>query len=275
MQYFSEIDLARFNTISLHFIQTRQHNHTFYIALSREEKRNAFTPTMAKELAFALAFANFSSEIWNVVIEAKGSVFCAGMDLNVFKNRELDKANYQLPIVENEITIGDAFAQLCKPSIAKVAGNVFAGGFLIVGSCNFVLASNNAQFSLPEAKRGIFPFQVMAILLDCMPKRKALEMCLSGKMYSSQEAKEFGLVTHVTSPQYIDDELENLINLLNENSPYALRKGLEVAQKIKTIPQEERHQYLQHKLHELKNSEDAKEGILAFQEKRKPIWKNQ
>ncbi len=275
MQYFSETDLAKFDTISLHFIETRKENHTFYITLNREEKRNAFTPTMVKELAFALAFANFSSEIWNVVIEAKGNVFCAGMDLNVFKNIELDKTNYQLPRVENEITIGDAFAQLCKPSIAKIAGNVFAGGFLIVGSSNFVLASNKAQFSLPEAKRGIFPFQVMATLLDCMPKRKALGMCLSGKIYSAEEAKEFGLVTHVTSPQHIDDELQNLINLLNENSPYALRKGLEVAQKIKTIPQEERHQYLQSKLHELKHSEDAKEGILAFQEKRKPIWKNQ
>lgn len=275
MAYFSETDLARFDTISLHLIETRKENYTFYITLNREEKRNAFTPTMVKELAFALAFANFSSEIWNVVIEAKGSVFCAGMDLNVFKNPELDKANYQLPRVENEITIGDAFAQLCKPSIAKVAGNVFAGGFLIVGSSNFVLASNKAQFSLPEAKRGIFPFQVMATLLDCMPKRKALEMCLSGKIYSAEEAKEFGLVTHVTSPQCINDELQNLINLLNENSPYALRKGLEVAQKIKTIPQEERHQYLQSKLYELKHSEDAKEGVLAFQEKRKPIWKNQ
>ncbi len=274
MSYFSETDLAKFNTISLHFIETRQENHTFYITLNREEKRNAFTPTMVRELAFALAFANFSSEIWNVVIEAKGTVFCAGMDLNVFKNPELDKANNQLPRVENEITIGDAFAQLCKPSIAKVTGNVFAGGFLIVGSCNFVFASNNAQFSLPEAKRGIFPFQVMATLLDCMPKRKALEMCISGKVYTAEEAQEFGLVTKVSSLQSIDNELENLIKLLDENSPYALQKGLEVAKKINTIAEEEKHQYLQHKLHELKNSEDAKEGILAFQEKRKPIWKN-
>lgn len=269
--FFSKIEsLVQFN-----LIKTTFESYVFRIILTRPEKRNAFTPTMLKELAYALQYAQENDDIWCVVLEAEGPIFCAGMDLNVFQNPELDIKNENLPEPNREITIGDAFAILHKPCIAKVEGSVFAGGFLFICGCTFVVATNNAQFGLPEVKRGIYPMQVMASLMKIMPERKVLEICVLGKNYSANEAFDLGLVTHlVTELDSIDNVVNDLVNQILENSPFALKKGLEAYQQLPNLSENEKHEYLIGQLNAIRNSEDAKEGIAAFKEKRKPNWKN-
>lgn len=262
--------------IDFKFLKVEINHHSLKIKLNRSEKRNAFTPTMLKELAYALQYANENDEVWCVVLEAEGSVFCAGMDLNVFQNPDLDIKNDEIPEANREITIGDAFAMLHKPCIAKVEGSVFAGGFLFICGCTFVVSTQNAIYGLPEVKRGIFPMQVMASLLKIMPERKVLEMCVLGKNYSAKEAFELGLVTHLVSEnEMIDDVIEDLVNQVLENSPFAIKKGLEAFQQLPNLSENEKHEYLIGQLNAIRNSDDAKEGITAFKEKRKPIWKNQ
>jgi enoyl-CoA hydratase/carnithine racemase len=225
-------------------------------------------------LAFALAFAHYNKEIWCVLIEAKGSIFCAGMDLMVFQNPLLDVENTTLPKPLKEITLGDAFKFLEKPCIAKVQGSVFAGGFLIIGGCNFVISVEDVLFGLPEVKRGIFPMQVMATLFKIMPQRKAIEMAILGKNYTANEAYSLGLVTQISTKENIEHDTKELISSILENSPLAISKGLEAMNKLQNLPENEQHQYLLGILQEIKNSMDAKEGILAFKEKRKPNWLN-
>lgn len=262
--------------VEFNFIKAKHENHVFRIKLNRPEKRNAFTPSMLKELAYALQYAHENDEVWCVVLEAEGPVFCAGMDLNVFQNPDLDIKNEELPEANREITIGDAFAMLHKPCLAKVEGSVFAGGFLFICGCTFVVSTQNAIYGLPEVKRGIFPMQVMASLMKIMPERKVLEMCVLGKNYTAKEAFELGLVTHLVSEnESIDDVVEDLVNQVLENSPFAIKKGLEAFQKLPNLPENEKHEYLIGQLNAIRNSEDAKEGIAAFKEKRKPNWKNQ
>lgn len=263
-------------------IVAEQANKVLTIRLNRPEKRNAFTPTMIAELAYVLQFAKYNNDVWCVVLEAEGGVFCAGMDLNVFHNPDLDIKNEFLPQPNREITIGDAFTMLCKPSIAKVLGNVYAGGFLFICGCTFVVATQNVEFSLPEVKRGIFPMQVMASLLKIMPQRKVLEMCILGKNYTAEEVFRMGIVTHlVPQKEYpkqtqisIDDYTNQLINSVLENSPFAIQKGLEAFNELENIGEENRHSFLINQLNEIRKSDDAQEGINAFKEKRKPIWKN-
>lgn len=272
--FFTESDIKNYSKVSFQLIKTEQEGKLFTITLNRAEKRNAFTPTMLQELAFALAYAHQSQDIWCVLVEAEGPAFCAGMDLHIFQNPELDITNETLPKPIKEITIGDAFKNLQKPCIAKVEGSVFAGGFLIIGGCSFVVSVDEALFGLPEVKRGIFPMQVMATLLKIMPQRKAMEMAILGKNYSAKEAFELGIVTHLSTKENIEQETKFLINSILENSPFAIKKGFEAINNFQNLPEKEQHPYLLGILQEIRESEDAKEGILAFKEKRKPVWRN-
>ncbi|WP_337040825.1 enoyl-CoA hydratase/isomerase family protein [Emticicia sp. 17c] len=273
--YFTEIAIASFDNVSFKFIKTSLNGNVFRITLNRPEKRNAFTPTMVQEIAFALAYAHYNKQIWCVVIEAEGPVFCAGMDLNVFQNPALDTPNNQLPVSNKEITLGDAFKNLLKPCIAKINGDVLAGGFLIIGGCTFVVATESAGFSLPEVRRGIFPMQVMATLLKIMPQRKVLEMCILGKRYTAQEAFELGLVTHLSTNETLENDTAQIINIILQGAPLAISKGLEALNTLSDLPDNEQHHYLINTLQEIRNSSDAQEGIQAFKEKRTPVWTNQ
>ena len=273
--FFSKSATKNYPKVEFQLIKTKQEGNLFTITLNRPEKRNAFTPTMVHEIAFALAYAHFQNDIWCVVLEAEGTVFCAGMDLNIFQNPELDVKNETLPTPLREITIGDAFKYLEKPCIAKVEGNVLAGGFLFIGGCTFVVCTEEAHFGLPEVKRGIFPLQVMATLLKIMSQRKILELCILGKNYSAKEALDLGLVTHLSTKDTIEKEINSLINTILENSPFAIKKGFEALNKLQNLPENEHHQYLLSILQEIRNSADAKEGILAFKEKRKPNWNSE
>lgn len=273
--YFTETDIASFPDVELKLIKTELRGNLFVITLNRPEKRNAFTPTMVHEIAFALAFANKQNDVWCVLLEAEGPVFCAGMDLNVFQNPELDVVNESLPKSNKEITLGDAFKSLSKPCVAKVKGDVLAGGFLLIGGCTFVVASENAHFSLPEVIRGIFPLQVMATLLKIMPQRKVLEMCILGKKYRAREALDLGLVSHLSTLDTIETDTANLIQTILSGAPFAIKKGIEAYQHLSDIPENEQHQYLISLLQEIRSSADAQEGIQAFKEKRLPVWQNQ
>lgn len=272
--YFTESNIDAFTATELKLIKTELRQNVFVITLNRPEKRNAFTPTMVHEIAFALAYANSQNNIWCVLLEAEGPVFCAGMDLNVFQNPALDILNESLPKPDREITLGDAFDSLCKPSIAVVKGDVLAGGFLLIGGCTFVIATEKTSFSLPEVHRGIFPLQVMATLLKIMPQRKVLEMCILGKKYSGKEALSLGLVSHLSGVDEIEEHTNNLVQTILSGSPFAIKKGIEAYQSLLSLPENERHQYLIGVLQEIRNSADAQEGVLAFKEKRTPEWRN-
>ncbi|PLK43681.1 enoyl-CoA hydratase/isomerase family protein [Emticicia sp. TH156] len=272
--FFSDADVARFPDIDLMLIKTEQKNNVFSITLNRPEKRNAFTPTMVHEMALAIAYAQANHTIWCVLLQAEGPVFCAGMDLNVFQNPRLDVVNTQLPALAREVTLGDVFRSLYKPSIAIVKGDVLAGGFLITGGCTFVIATQEANFSLPEVKRGVFPMQVMASLLKIMPPRKVLELSILGRKYTAKEALDLGIVTQVSTADSIDMDTCALIETILSGSPYAIRKGIEAYHQLANVPENEQNQFLLGLLKEIRDSADAQEGILAFKDKRPPVWQN-
>jgi enoyl-CoA hydratase/carnithine racemase len=255
--------------MTYNFIKTQTENHVFTLTLARSEKRNAFTPTMVNEVNHALAFANSEKEIWLVVINAEGPLFCAGMDLKAFENPELDNKN---PEIENQnISLAQAISQLNKPSIAIVEGDVIAGGFLLILECTYVFAIQDVKFSLPEVKRGIFPFQVLGSLLKIMSQNKAMDLCISAKVFGTEEAKKQGIVYDF----YSKENFNNLKATILSNAPLAISKGFESLKKLQELKENEKLNYLLETLAELKTSKDAQEGINAFFEKRPPIWFNE
>jgi enoyl-CoA hydratase/carnithine racemase len=254
------------------YLETHFSNHIFTIVLNRPQKRNAMNTLFMNEIAFTLAYAHFNPEVRVVVLEANGSVFCAGADLNAFVGNA-ENANSSIPEPLEPVKLGDAFAHLFKPCIAKVHAAVYAGGFLLLGGCTHVIASGNALFGLPEVKRGIWPFQVMASLMNIVPERILLDWCMRGHAFNAHEAKLAGIVTEIVDAEKLDEAADSLATELAGNAPLAIQQGMQAFYNLKNLSPEKHHSYLYDQLQELLRTQDASEGINAFAEKRKPLWK--
>lgn len=253
-------------------IQVSSENHIQTITLNRPEKRNAFTPNMIDEIAFAIRESAEDRDIWAIMFKANGPIFCAGMDLKVFKNPELENPNDDFPRID--ISLGQLISETNKPTIAIVNAPVHAGGFLIIAECNFILATQNATFTLPEIKRGIFPFQVMKSLSKSMTERKLIEWCTLGKTYSVVEAMQDGLVTQIIKEYELAKAENDFCKNLFKGSPLAISQGIAAAKKLSTLSEKNIYSFLKDTLDTLKSSNDATEGIKAFVEKRSPRWTN-
>lgn len=246
--------------------------HVLTLTLNRPEKKNALNETLLRELAFALSYAQNMRQVWVVVIAAKGDVFCAGADLKAISG-ESQQSDSTVPEPAREVVIGNVFNALHKPCIARVHAPVYAGGFLIVCGCTHVIAVNDAIFSLPEVKRGLYPFQVMQSMLQIMPPRQVLDACMRARTFTAAEAEKAGLVSKVVYAEQLDNEVKALSEEFMQYSPSGIRLGLEAYENLNNIPAAEAHTYLKQMFGEAQQTEDAKEGMLAFKEKRKPVWK--
>lgn len=254
------------------FLEVGRHDHVMTIRLDRERRKNALHPHMLNEIAFAMQHAHYEPSIWMVVIEAKGKVFCAGGDLKAMAGI-VEPHDSTVPEPADVVLFNDIFSKVHKPVIAKITGDVYAGGFMFLAGANIVIAADDIRLALPEVKRGIYPMQVMASLLQVMSPRKVIDWCIRGYDLSVQKAEAFGLVTEVVSRSEVDQRVTEIIAELKENSPTAIKLGLEAYHHIR--PSQSEHNYLLEMLGKAIMSKDGQEGLKAFREKRLPIWNGQ
>ena len=226
---------------------------------------------MINEIGVLLEYAKYSKYVRIIIFESTGDTFCAGLDLKTI-NSKVDKVKSTVPLPKSEIIISSLLKNLAKPIISKVTGNVYAGGFLLIANSTYVLATDNLKFSLPEVKRGLFPFQVMESLIHILPPKIVLAWCIRGNTICSKEAKRIGLINEIHNINLLEKKVEDLKNEILENSPNAINMGIKAFNYLSN--QNKNHKYLQKMLKELIKSQDAKEGINAFIEKRKPNWDN-
>ncbi len=253
------------------YLKVEEKEHVLYVTLNRPQAKNAMSPTMVREYAFALSYAHHQAHIWVVVFAAEGNVWCAGADLKAMRGQE-EANNSTIPMPDAEIVIGDLFTKVHKPVIARLHAPVYAGGHLLVAGCHFVVATPLVSFSLPEVKRGLYPFQVMDMLLKIMPVRAVLDWCIRGGAISAQQALAWGLVTQLVAEEELDTSIAKLIEEITQNSPSAIRLGLKAFEQMRSVPEEEKQAFLKQLFEQTIQTEDAQEGLKAFAEKRKPTW---
>lgn len=254
------------------FIKVSKKDKTLILQLARPQKKNALSPQMVNEIAFAIQYAQQSPSIWNLILKAEGSVFCAGADLKAFAGASEESIS-SIPQPQREVLMGELFKNLSKPSIAIVHADAMAGAMLLLCGCTYVVAADTVRFHLPEVKRGLFPFQVLASLMDVMPHRRALDWCIRGNAISAQEALSYGLATHVTDLTELEATAEQIIEELSQNSPSAIASGLETYIHLQKNGTSNQHPYLMQQLMECLGTPNAQEGLQAFMEKRMPVWR--
>lgn len=229
------------------YIKLEKEGFKGILTLNRPQKRNAFTPTMVNEIDHAFDVVNNDDQINLVLIKAEGPIFCAGMDLKTFENPDLDVTN---PLLVNQnISLGEVFDKLHKPSIALVEGNVIAGGFLIILGCTYVFCKPEVQFRLPELGLGIFPFQVMASLLKVIPEKKVLQLCIETDYFNMQKALSLDIVDGYMNTE----KIEALISTFKDVNPHVLKAGFSAIRDLADIPKKEHFAYLKTVLDAIKN----------------------
>ena len=252
--------------LDFHAIKLDIVNNIMELTLNRPEKKNALNNVMMDELNYALAYAKQENSIRVVVIAAEGDIFCAGADLT----REKSKSN--VPKIEGVNDISLSLRHLYKPVICKIQGSVLAGALLIVTNATHAIAVKDAKFSAPEIHRGLWPFMVMAGLFRVMPKRVGLDFIMRGQPISSSEAEKWGLINKSVDKINLDDAVNSLAEELASLAPETMQFGLEAYEKQDSKSFDEALPYLQKQIAKCFEGKDAKEGIAAFLEKRKPNW---
>ena len=241
-------------------------NNILTITLNRPEKKNALNNVMMNELNYALAYAKQEPSIRVVVIAAEGDIFCAGADLT----RTQSESN--VPKIEGADDISLSLRHLYKPVICKIQGSVLAGALLIVTNATHAIAVKDAKFSAPEIHRGLWPFMVMAGLFRVMPKRAGLDFIMRGQPIDSKEAENWGLINKSVDTKDLDKSVASLAEELANLAPETMQFGLEAYEKQDSKSFNEALPYLQEQIARCFEGKDAKEGIAAFLEKRKPKW---
>jgi enoyl-CoA hydratase/carnithine racemase len=270
--FYSAEQVANLSSQRFEFLKVDFNANVLRLTLNRPEKKNAMNPTLLNEMAFALTHAKHNNSVWAVVMAAEGNVFCAGADLMSFAGAATEMSS-TIPDPAEPIRLVEVFATLYKPCIARVHGPVYAGGFMIISGCTHVIAVEQATFSLPEVKRGLWPFQVMAGLMNVMPHRTMLDLCMRAGTLTAQQAVNSGLVTKtVSSVEELDATINALVDDIKQYSPAAIRKGLEAYNTMQSKQGSELHNYMFEMLGKTLETKDAQEGLKAFMEKRSPVW---
>ena len=250
-------------------IKTAVSAGVYTITLSYPERRNAIGPVMTNELLHALAEADADAAVRAVVITGEGKAFCAGGDFGAMTGGADENA---LPPKGDYADLLLALTRFEKPVIAKVNGAAMGGGLGLVAASTFAVASSEAQFGTPEINVGLFPMMIMAVLARIVPKRQLLTMMLFGEKMDANAAANAGLVTSVVPADALDGAVNDLAAKLIAKSPITLRLGLRAYALQADMDLEQALPILREKLGECLGTDDAREGLMAFLEKRTPNW---
>ena len=243
-----------------------------WLIIDREERRNALNAAVFDGLRAGLARAEASPEVRAVVITGAGEkAFCAGGDLK--PNAEGDP--FTVDAVERDnpaVKFFRAVVDSHVPVIARVNGHALAGGFGLVCACDFAVVADHARLGVPEARIGIFPMMILPFMLRTIPRRKLLELCVTGEPISAAEALAHGMVNYVVPRVVLDEKVAALVASIAASSPSAIRMGRRALSMIDGLSLEAGLEYAQRVLPQMARTQDAREGFRAFNEKRSPVW---
>jgi methylglutaconyl-CoA hydratase len=241
------------------------------ITLNRPERRNAMTPEMQSELIAAMEEAA-ASDCRVVVFAGAGDAFCAGLDLSALQQMNDKSAEEFTADAERVARLFRTLYELPKPTIAMAQGPAIAGGTGLATMCDFTLATPGAKFGYTEVRIGFVPAVVSAFLILQIGEKRARDLLLTGRLFTSEEALRLGLVNEVVEAERLETRMLEIAATLKENSPEALSA-------TKRLLNAQNKDWLDTAVAEAlaanakaRSTHDFREGVASFLEKRKPVW---
>jgi enoyl-CoA hydratase/carnithine racemase len=238
------------------------------LTLSYPERRNAIGPLMTNELLYALEAAQRDADVRAIVLTGEGKAFCAGGDFGQMTGPDAPSRPHKGDYADLLVALWKSE----KSVIARVNGHAMGGGLGLVAASTFAIACSEAKLGTPEIDVGLFPMMIMAVLSRLMPRRKLVEMMLLGQKLTAEEAKNSGIVGRVVAEGELDSAVTELVTAIASKSPATLRLGLKAIADSEDLDLERALPLLRERLGQCLATEDAREGLMAFLQKRPPVW---
>src|SRR6266545_7032255 len=237
------------------------------VTLNRPERRNALTLELLTELCAAINVASEQPEQRVLILRGSGAAFCTGLDLR--EAADATKAHATAEMVANTLV---AISQTRLVTIAAVHGAAVAGGAGIMSACDFVVAAEKTKIGYPEARRGLVAGLVMTFLRRQVRERHLRELVLGGELIDAERARAIGLVNRVVARDEVMNEAQKFADSVLQGAPDAIAQTKRLIEELwPTSVKEDVDLALKHHL-QARESSEAREGIAAFNEKRKPDW---
>ncbi len=243
------------------------------VTLNRPDVRNAFDDALIAELTQAFARASQDASVRVLVLAANGAAFCAGADLNWMRAMADYTFDDNVKDASGLATMLHTLYTCTKPTIARVQGDVYAGGMGLVSACDVAVSVNTAHYCLSEVKLGLIPATISPYVVRAMGARAAHRYALTAERFGADEAHRLGFVHAITSEDQLDAQVADWVKAFLSASPQALAR-------CKRLLHDVAHETLSPELirmtteaiAESRASDDGKDGVQAFLNKRKPHW---
>jgi enoyl-CoA hydratase/carnithine racemase len=251
-------------------VLTERRGNALWITINRQERRNAINPDVIAGVHDALKTHAQDESLRAFVLTGAGEkAFCAGADLSqgtgVF-NAGLDEPTTDFGRLARTVR------ELGTPLIARINGACVAGGMGLMSLCDLVIAADHARFGLPEGKVGVFPMQVLVYLRRMIHPRYVNELCLTGDLIDASRAREMGLANEVVAYADLDARVDALVARIALMSPVALKRGKQAINTMEWMGFQEALSFAESQIAVATRTEDAREGLAAFNERRPPRW---
>ena len=251
-------------------IQLERRGKALWIFINRQERRNAINPAVIAGIHDALMAARNDPGLRAIVLSGRGEkAFCAGADLTRGTGVFTEGMN-------EPTTDFGRLARLARemgiPLIARINGACVAGGMGLMSLCDLAVVADHARFGLPEAKVGVFAMQVLVYLRRMMSIRHINELCLTGELIDAARAKEMGIANQVVPYAQLDEHVDALVAKLTAASPVAVRRGKYAIAAMESMSFAEALAFAETQIAVASGTEDAREGLAAFNERRAPKW---
>ena len=243
-----------------------------FLTINREERRNAISLEMIWSFRDRLEEADRDEAVGAVCLTGRGDkAFCAGADLGVtLAGQGAGQGEDRLSGPRIYAALLKEMAKFEKPLVARINGPCIAGGMGLMLACDIVIARDDTYFRLPEVNVGIFPMMVGALLYRNLPRKKAMDLVLTGRKIPAVEAERLGMISRAVGPHRLDGEVDDTLKHLTSKSPIGTRIGKAAFSAMADMPFEAAVDYLSDALGKVISTRDAAEGMKAFMEKRAP-----
>ena len=240
------------------------------VTLNRPEKRNPIGPITVSELCHALELARDDEAVRVVILTGAGKAFSAGGDLSQMTGGAGTEASVP---PRSFVDLNVLLTRMGKPTIAMVNGVAMGGGLGLVVACDLAVAAHTAVLATPEIKVGLWPMMIMANIFRNVGRKQAFRMVLTGEKIPAEDALRVGLVSHVVPADELEQQTMELARGMASRSPVVMRLGLEAFNAMASGDLEASLKELEGQLFAVLQTEDAREGLMAFLQKRLPNFK--
>ena len=254
-------------------LETRIDGSVGRLRLNRPDRHNAFDDRLIADLSAGLRRLGGLADVRMIVLEGAGRSFSAGADLGWMRRLAAASEAENLADARALAALMETLAAVPKPTVAAVHGNVFGGGVGLVAACDIAIAADDARFALSEVRLGLIPAVISPYVVRAVGSRAARRFMLTGEVFSALEAQRIGLVHEVVPAHLLEPAVVTVLGRLADGGPQAQAAVKTLLDDIADRPASAVSDLMARRIAAVRASEEGREGVGAFLEKRSPGWR--